>query len=177
MSEITPEENPVLRINAEALKRDLENTHGAAYFATAAWLAVCGKEPGNEHQLSVQIGCHLEEMAEFLRALYIESNTGITSNATQEVAAHLEACAEALKKGYAVGKILDREAALDALCDTEVTGNGVAFMANMQKVTADVRVIGKNLDKLNEDGTPVVLEGGKIGKREGWTPPDLSDLV
>ncbi len=141
---------------------------------TAEWLRRCEKEPGNEKHLSVAIGVHLEEFSEFLKTIYIESNTGITSTATQELAAHLEAAAIALKKGYAVAKIFDREAALDALCDTEVTGNGVAFLAGFGKLEADRRVIASNFSKFNADGTPVILEGGKVGKSDLYAAPDLS---
>lgn len=165
-----------MSIDIEGIKNDLALNHGAAFYATATWLAACGKEVGNEAHLSTQIGCHVEEIAEFLRTVYIESSTGITSTAMQELAAHLEACALVLKQGTAVAKIYDREAALDALCDTDVTGNGVAFLAGFKKTEADRRVIGANLDKFNPDGTPAILPGGKIGKREGWQPADLAGL-
>jgi hypothetical protein len=173
---VTTDTNPH-GIDIKSIQDDVNKTHGAAFFATATWLAACGKHPGDEAALSCQIGCHIEEFSEFLKTVYIESNTGITSTAMQELAAHLEGCAFALKKGLANAKIFDREAALDALCDTEVTGNGVAYLANMKKVPGDCRVISSNLDKFNADGTPVILDGGKIGKRDGWVPPDLSDLV
>ena len=155
---------------------DVRNTHGAAFTATAAWLASCGKRQGDEAALSCQIGCHIEEFAEFLRAVYIESNTGITSTAMQELAAHLEGCATVLKSGHAVAKIYDREAALDALCDCEVTGNGVAYMAGFDKVEADRRVIASNYSKFNDDGTPLIAEGGKIMKGPRYAPPDLTGL-
>lgn len=156
---------------------DVRNTHGAAFYATAEWLAACGKLPGDAAALSCQIGCHIEEFAEFLKTVYIESNTGITSTATQELAAHLEAAATALKRGYAVAKIFDREEALDALCDSEVTGNGVAYLAGFNKPEGDCRVIASNYSKFNADGTPVILEGGKISKGPNYKPPVLSDLV
>ena len=165
-----------MSIDIEGIKKDLGHNHGAAFYATANWLAACGKEPGNAAQLSTQIGCHIEEFAEFLRAVYIESNTGITSTAMQELAAHLEGCAVTLKQGLAVAKFFDREAALDALCDSDVTGNGVAFLAGFDKAEADRRVIASNYSKFNEDGTPVILEGGKIGKSAGYAPPDLAGL-
>lgn len=161
----------------EDVLKDVRQNHGAAYFATATWLALCGKQPGDADALSVQIGVHVEEFAEFLRAVYIESNTGITSTAMQELAAHLEACGKALKEGLAKATIFDREAALDALCDTEVAGNGVAFLAIMNKVEADKRVIASNWSKFDAEGKPVILEGGKIGKSDLYTPPDLTDLV
>ena len=146
------------------------------YELTAEWLRRCGKEPGNEKHLSVALGVHLEEFSELLRAIYIESNTGITSTAMQELAAHIEGCANVLKSGHAIAKIYDREAALDALCDCEVTGNGVAYMAGFDKVEADRRVIASNYSKFNADGTPVILEGGKISKGPNYKAPDLSGL-
>lgn len=69
-----------------------------------------------------------------------------------------------------------RTDALDALCDREVTGNGVAYFAGFNKPAADVAVMDSNDAKL-VDGKPVILEGGKIGKPEGWKPPELRSFV
>jgi predicted HAD superfamily Cof-like phosphohydrolase len=66
--------------------------------------------------------------------------------------------------------------ALDALCDREVTGNGVAFLLGFNKPAADEAVLRSNEAKL-VNGEPVILEGGKIGKPEGWQPPDLKPFV
>ena len=41
------------------------------YQRTAAWLAACGKEPSSKN-LSIQIGCHLEEMIELLECLELD---------------------------------------------------------------------------------------------------------
>lgn len=143
---------------------------------TAGWLRAAGKETGNEGHLSVQVGCHLEEFAEFLDCLSLESNTGLTAVTTNEIAAVLKALATNLKRGSVKAVIHDREAALDALCDNEVTGNGVAYLAGFDKPMADAAVLASNWDKFI-DGQPVILEGGKVGKRPGWLPPDLSEFV
>lgn len=66
--------------------------------------------------------------------------------------------------------------ALDALCDIEVTGNGVAYLARFDKPGADEAVLDSNDAKL-VDGKPVILEGGKIGKPEGWKAPELRSFV
>lgn len=58
----------------------------------------------------------------------------------------------------------------------EVTGNGVAHLAGMDKECADMAVLDSNDAKL-VDGEPVILEGGKIGKPGGWLPPDLTPFV
>lgn len=143
---------------------------------TRRWLAACGKLPSDPN-LSTQIGCHIEEFTEFIDVVNIESATGATSVATQEVSNILKAIAINLKRGHATARIYDREAALDALSDSEVTGNGIAYLAGFDKPAADRRVLDANDNKLNADGTAVILDGGKIGKRQGWQAADLADLV
>lgn len=152
------------------------NKQASNYERTRAWLAACGKTPGKE-ALSVQVGCHLEEFSEFLRCLVISSPTGVSANLLVEAQAVLDSVGTLLKNGVAQVDIYDREGALDALCDCEVTGNGVAYLAGFDKEEADRRVLDSNDDKFEEDGKPVILPGGKIGKRQGWAAPDLGDLV
>jgi hypothetical protein len=147
------------------------------YQQTASWLQACGKQPWNKDHLRVAVGVTIEEFVELLRTISLVSNTGITSNALVELAFHLEACSEVLKSGAAQVEIHDRADCLDALCDLEVTINGIAYMAGMNKEEGDRRTINSNLSKLNEDGTPVILEGGKIGKSDRFVPADYSDLV
>jgi hypothetical protein len=95
----------------------------------------------------------------------------------QELAIHLSACADTLKQGLATVVIHDRVAALDALCDMSVTGSGVAYLAGLDKVEGDKRVVLSNWSKFNADGTPVIKDGGKIGKGPNYVPPVLDDLV
>jgi len=71
---------------------------------------------------------------------------------------------------------LRRAEALDALCDREVTGNGIAYLAGFNKDAADVAVLDSNDAKL-VDGKPVLLPGGKIGKPAGWAAPILETFV
>lgn len=140
---------------------------------TALWLKACGKEP-NPENLSVQIGCHLEEMIEFLNCISVPGG----EPAMNYVAIILSDVANKLKKGEEHGWIPDfrRIAALDALCDCEVTGNGVAYMAGFDKEAADAAVLDSNDAKL-VDGKPVILPGGKIGKPAGWVAPRLVGFV
>jgi predicted HAD superfamily Cof-like phosphohydrolase len=142
---------------------------------TAAWLAACGKEP-TEPNLSLQIGCHLEEFVEFLRCLRVP-NDGYAM-LLERTATDLEWFAGKLKRREQFAYIPThlRAEALDALCDCDVTGNGVAYMAGMNKDQADQAVLASNDAKL-VDGKPVILEGGKIGKPPGWKAPDLSSFV
>jgi len=145
------------------------------YQRTADWLKACGKEP-NQEDLSVQIGCHLEEICEFIGALRSDSEG--YGKLLERTKADLEWYAVKLKKREQFIYIPThlRTDALDALCDAEVTGNGVAYMAGFDKPAADLAVLASNDAKL-VDGKPVILEGGKIGKPEGWRAPDLRPFV
>jgi hypothetical protein len=145
------------------------------YYRTINWLAACGKEP-NEQNLSLQIGCQIEEVCEFLSTLRIGSEG--YAKLLERTISDLEWFASKLKRGeqQVYIPIHLRAEALDALCDIEVTGNGVAYFAKFDKVNADKSVLDSNDAKL-VDGKPVILEGGKIGKPEGWKAPKLEACV
>ena len=142
---------------------------------TKAWLEACGKEPTPEN-LSVQIGVHLEEFCELLSCLRSDSEG--YGKLVERTKADLEWFAIKLKKRdqFVYIPIHLRTDALDALCDSEVTGNGVAFLAGFDKDGADQEVLGSNDSKL-EDGKAVILEGGKIGKGKDYKAPNLRGFV
>lgn len=142
---------------------------------TADWLRACGKQPTPEN-LSVQIGCDMEETAEFLRTLSFDSVASHFDIANAiEI---LERVGAFLKRRDVVASIAqnEREAALDALCDRQVTGDGIAYLNGFDKECADEAVLNANDAKL-VDGKPVILDGGKIGKPQGWKPADLSKFI
>lgn len=145
---------------------------------TANWLRNCGKESNklNTEAISVQIGCHIEEVCELLDNLSV-SKEGY-ARLLQRCVIDLNALALKLKTGGVIAYIPEhlREDCLDALCDAEVTGNGIAYLAKMDKEAADDAVLTSNEAKL-VDGKPVILPGGKIGKPEGWQPPNLKPYV
>lgn len=150
------------------------------YARTAEWLAACGKEPSEEN-VSIQIGCDLEEAIELYRTINFETADDPTSRLgaiVKRALDDLEFVAAKLKRGEASARIdpWDSAEALDAICDREVTGNGIAYLAGFAKDAADKAVLDANDAKL-VDGRPVILPGGKIGKPEGWTAPDLSRFV
>lgn len=141
---------------------------------TADWLAACGKTP-SEKNLSVQFGCHLEELCEQLDEIIIVGSVS-DNDALELCSTRLKGIAHRLKQGATGIRIKNREKFLDALCDGEVTGNGVAYQAGFDKDEADRRVLFSNDAKL-VDGKPVILPGGKIGKPTGWVAPYLGDCV
>lgn len=142
---------------------------------TVNWLKACGKEP-NPENMSVQIGCHLEEVCEFIKTLRTDSEG--YAKLMDRTRLDLEWFASKLKRREQFVYIPThlRVDALDALCDTDVTGNGVAYMAGFAKNGADEAVLASNDAKL-VDGKPVILEGGKIGKPLGWKAPELRGFV
>jgi len=166
------QEKRLLRARNERLMAEAQASN---YERTEAWLKACGKEP-DAMDLSVQIGCHLEEFCEFLGALRSDSEG--YGKLLERTRADLEWYASKLKRREQFVYIPThlRVDALDALCDTEVTGNGVAYLADMDKQGADEAVLASNEAKL-VDGKPVILEGGKIGKPPGWKAPDLRGFV
>lgn len=165
-------ENRLLRARNERLVSEAQASN---FERTAAWLKACGKVPGPA-ALSVQIGCHIEEFLEFL--LCVDFDSADDAESLEHSVADLLGVANGLKKGMVMASInpSDRIEALDALCDSEVTGNGVAYLAGFDKQGADMAVLASNDAKL-VDGKPVILPGGKIGKPDGWKAPDLSGFV
>jgi hypothetical protein len=146
------------------------------YQRTADWLHACGKVPGHAGDLSVQIGVDLEETAELLRCLRVSKEGW--SRLLERLAIDLESLGKELKKGDLIAHFPAhlRTDVLDAICDREVTGNGVAYLAGFDKDGADQEVLGSNDAKLI-NGKPVILNGGKIGKPDGWVAPDLRNFV
>lgn len=142
---------------------------------TKQWLQACGKEP-SDAAASVQIGCHIEEVCEFLECLRTPKEGH--SMLLDRVLTDLQWWAAKLKSGETMAYIptYRRAAALDALCDADVTGNGVAYLSGFDKPGADATVLDSNDDKL-QGGKAVILEGGKIGKRPGWRAPNLDTFV
>lgn len=148
---------------------------------TKNWLIACGKDQTPQN-LSVQVGCHVEEFMEFLDTLGIAANVEgqvfPTPLQLQSALETLNLFATQLKDGVLRVDVMPefREECLDALCDMEVTGNGVAYLAGFQKDSADLEVLSANERKL-VDGKPVLKPNGKIGKPEGWVAPNLKPFV
>ena len=140
-----------------------------------AWLQACDKTP-SPATLSLQIGCDIEETVEFLRCLRTDKEG--YGKLLERCISDLDWFAGKLKSGEAVAYIPPhlRVDALDAICDREVTGNGVAYLAGFEKDGADTEVLRSNDSKL-VDGKPVLLPGGKIGKGPNYTPPDLTKFI
>ena len=145
------------------------------YDRVAKWLETAGKEKTPEN-LAVQVGVHIEEFTELLMAINLTSPTGAMANVLIEAKMILEMVATGLKTGVFGVEIHDREAVLDALCDADVTGNGIAYLAGFDKNGADKEVLDSNDSKF-EDGKAVLAPGGKILKGCNYKAPDLTPFV
>lgn len=144
---------------------------------TAAWLTAAGKTKCKA-DVSVQAGVHLEEICEMLDEMTIVSTTGISSVALQEVSAVLRAVGQNLKARNVTLVVHDKAKFLDSLCDQNVTLDGIAYLAGFDKDEADREVLNSNDSKLNDDGTAVILPGGKIGKNmDNYKPAELGPFV
>lgn len=143
---------------------------------TADWLHACGKVPGHAGDISTQIGCDLEETAELLRCLRVSKEGW--ARLLERLVIDLESLGHELKRGQLVAHFPNhlRANVLDAYCDREVTGNGVAYLLGFDKDGADAAVLASNDAKLI-NGQPVILPGGKIGKPGGWQAPNLTPFV
>jgi len=138
------------------------------------WLKVAGKVPSTE-TFSVQSGVMIEEMAEFFESVhFIDHPDG--NGALAMITEMLHKIGNELKKNGRQLEALDRVACLDALCDIDVTLNGVAFLAGFDKNSADDEVLNSNDSKF-EDGKAVILPGGKISKGKHYIPPDLTKYI
>ncbi len=143
------------------------------YRRTANWLMACGKEPHNANHTSVQAGVDLEETAELMKCMRVSQDGW--QRVLERIVIDMNDLANAIKSGKVVAHFPNhlRTDVLDALCDREVTGNGLAFLLGFDKDAADQEVLRSNDSKLNEDGTPVILPGGKIGKSRRYRAPNL----
>lgn len=137
--------------------------------STDEWFAVvlANDAPGTD-RFPVQLGCHLEEVAEMLKEIYLPTNE--LNQVVEGACAFLIAIANALKSGN-VRTAIDRPKAFeDSLLDQLVTGTGLLKMRGANVAESVARVDVANFTKF-VDGKPVYKEGGKVGKGPNfWSP-------
>lgn len=141
------------------------------------------------NDLNVQLGVHIEEIAEMFDVLVsiippaevVEGEEGEDSVQMVFLQRELHDLANSLKKGLIQANLhrMNREqriAMLDSLCDQVVTGNGVATFADMDFGPALNEVNVSNWSKF-EDGNPVFDENTKMKKGKDYRPAVLDDYV
>lgn len=134
------------------------------------WFSAAKPEP-TTRDLSVQIGCHLEEVAEMLQAIECSDKRVL-----DEAWTAIGILADKLKSGDVSVTGYNAKELLDSTRDQCVTGVGVDYMTGADPVGAQREVNRSNWSKF-VDGKPVFNEQGKIAKGPDYTPPDLSGFV
>lgn len=141
----------------------------------ARWFETAVPNPSDQNART-QIGAHLEEVSEMIRAL---RDAGATHSARKELtfaADVLSYFRRQLKSGeleISLDKI-DRVALLDALCDQIVTTVGIAHMLGMDIAGALKEVAASNESELGKDGKPIFNEQRKTIKGPRYKSPDLA---
>jgi hypothetical protein len=129
---------------------------------------------------NVQLGCHLEEVAEMLNEMVCEdydTEDGLAEELVADVHAKVTELAEFLKAGHIRARVPlgNRKAFLDSLADQIVTAVGVGHCAGMQTAKACERVNSSNWTK-TVDGEFIRDANGKIAKPATYVAPDLEGL-
>ena len=140
------------------------------------WHKVARPEP-TERDFNVQLGVHLEEVAEMIADLVFKTAGHADLPGADTVLCNsLKLFADLLKRGGCTATVLDRENFLKELCDQVVTATGVAYCAGMDLPEALEQVDHSNWSKFGPDGKPVRDENGKIMKSEHYKAPNLRGL-
>lgn len=122
--------------------------------------------------ISVQIGCHYEEVCEMMDSLSDDKDGNIeiyASNYKCKINDYVNFVGD--MNSY------EKEELLDSLCDQIVTAIGVAHMMGMDIVGALNEVNNSNYSKFDDNGYPIFNEQGKIAKGPNYFPPKLEQFI
>ena len=120
-----------------------------------------------DRQRATQVGCHVEEYAEMLDAL------GIDSGRERRFSDRIKSSGEFMPFDDAA----EKAELLDALCDQIVTAVGVAHAFGLDIAGGLAEVNASNWSKFDEQGQPIFQPNGKIAKGPNYRKPDLSRFV
>lgn len=136
------------------------------------WHTLARPNP-DQKAFNVQLGCHLEELAEMLETIdfTFEDYPEIVGKETHMYAV-LVAAAYDLKHNKISARVTDRRKFIDSVGDQVVTSIGVAHCAGMNAPKAIKEVNKSNWSKFVE-GKPMFNEHGKIAKPDTYQEPDL----
>ena len=139
---------------------------------TEAWFRKVVPNPTSKN-ISTQIGCHLEEIAEML-----ETISSVNKDDAKIIASLNDAIVYVANRVKQNGGIVvkDRIGLLDSLADQIVTATGVGTFLGMNVPGALAEVNRSNYSKF-EDGEPVFNENKKVMKGKDYTPPDLTPYI
>ncbi len=139
---------------------------------TQKWFEIAVPNPTSKN-ISTQIGCHLEEVAEML-----ETISSVNKDDAKIIASLNDAIVYVANRVKQNGGIVvkDRIGLLDSLADQIVTATGVGTFLGMNVPGALAEVNRSNYSKF-EDGEPIFNENKKVMKGKDYTPPDLTHYI
>lgn len=139
---------------------------------TKKWFEIAVPNPTSKN-ISTQIGCHLEEVAEML-----ETISSVNKDDAKIIASLNDAIVYVANRVKQNGSIVvkDHIGLLDSLADQIVTATGVGTFLGMNVPGALAEVNRSNYSKF-EDGEPVFNENKKVMKGKDYTPPDLTPYI
>ncbi|AUR92000.1 NTP pyrophosphohydrolase-like domain [Vibrio phage 1.168.O._10N.261.52.A10] len=135
---------------------------------TNEWFKICKPNPTPE-QACIQIGVHLEEVAEMLYALGEYYEWRIMADLADEYKERHQHLVDGIER-------INRVELLDSIIDQNVTGKGICHTLGLNFDGALEEVERSNASKL-EDGKPVFDENGKIAKGKNYVKPNLKPFV
>lgn len=165
----------------EKLKKELLNSYGVSsekgnkdkpedtevITKIKEWFEVAIPKPTEKNQ-AIQMGCHLEEVAEMLNVF------------NPMLGEYIDLYARSYKEWKTLDNIdwTDYKLIelLDALCDQIVTAIGVAHMFGFDIKKALAEVNKSNWSKF-ENGKPVFYKNGKIKKGKYYKEPELEMFI
>lgn len=138
------------------------------------WFRAAKPEPTLE-DLSVQVGCCLEEVCELLEGLGLKD---------YDVHEQLNIDADHFKgkSKWAIKKLeklthQQRVAITDACCDINVTTIGVLTLLGGIDIMGATNEVIRSNDSKFENGKPIFNEQGKIMKGKDYSKPDLTPFI
>lgn len=136
------------------------------------WFETAFPNP-TEKQVATQAGCVLEEVAELMLALSIDSSVvaKMATELKQSTSLTKSSAGDTIHlfKGW-------RTEVADASADIVVTLIGLCYMLGIDFEACLAEVNRSNYTKF-ENGKPVYGEYGKLAKGKDYTPPNLEEIV
>lgn len=142
------------------------------------WFKDARPNPTIQHTCA-QIGAHFEEMGEFEDVFFKHSEPDAEIIGKEKLFQDFF-YAQSITAHKLITDLSteDKKELLDAICDTIVTGTGVAYMLGMDIIPALNEVIASNNSKRNPDGSFNYNESGKIMKNtENYFEPNLIKFI
>ena len=137
---------------------------------TSEWFQKVFPNP-EAKQVAVQLGVHVEEVAEMLQALNLPNRELFQTALDLKQGNYTEYLEHCLSSEDV------RHEVLDALADQQVTLIGTSHVMGMDLIGALEEVNRSNFTKFDENENPIYNEFGKVAKSSRYSPPNLIPFI